>query len=160
MADEIAAGVGRAKPNKALKDFFAEVSVGFLEDTFELRGHKWTVRTPTPDEEAWADKYVQADTAMSFVSTQRLARLAVSIKSIDGNLLESMYDYPEDISSDDRKLLTQPERKRYWVYAQFMASLSADVPPPVIRELWDKYEVLMKRQDEALKKAIETIPNP
>jgi hypothetical protein len=160
MADVIAAGFGRAKPNKALKDFFEEVKVGFLEDTFELRGHTWTIRTPTQDEESWADKYVQADTAMSFVSTQRIARLAVAIKSIDGNSIESMYSVPDDMSADDRKLLAQPERMRYWTYAQFMASLSTDVPPPVIRELWQKYEMLTERQDAALKKAVEAGPNP
>ena len=158
MADP-AAGAGRAKPNKALKDFLDEVKVGFIEETFVVRGHKWLMRTPTPDEEAWADKYVQADSAMSFVSSQRISRLAISIKAIDGTPLEAMYDFPEDMDEDMRKAMKEPERKRYWAYSQLMASLAADVPPPVLRELWDKYDSLVKRQDVALSKVVEAGPN-
>lgn len=159
MADNIAAGVGRAKPSKVLKDFFAEVKVGFLEETFELRGHKWTMRTPTPDEEAWADRFVQTDSTMSFMSTQRITRLAVVIKAIDGTLLDALFDYPDDMTAADKKVLEEPDRKRYWLYAQLMASLSTDIPPQVLRELWEKYETLTKRQDEALKEATELGPN-
>jgi hypothetical protein len=160
MADLIPASAGRAKPNKVLKDFFEEVKVGFLEDTFTLRGHKWTMRTPTPDEEAWADRSIQSDTAASFVSSQRIARLSIAIKAIDGTPLESMYEYQDDMSSEDRKLLNeQPERKRYWLYAQLLTSLASDIPPPVIRELWEKYETLIKRQEKALSEAVEAGPN-
>ena len=160
MADTVPASAVRAKPSKALKDFFAEVNVGFLEDVFELRGHKWTMRTPTPDEESWSDRYTQADTAMSFISSQRLARLSVAIKAIDNTPLENMYEYNDDMPAEDKKLLAaEPERKRYWTYAQLMASLAADIPPPVVRELWTKYELLLKRQEAALSGAIATGPN-
>lgn len=160
MADPTPAGAGRAKPNKVLQDFFDEVSVGFIEDTFKLRGKKWTIRTPTPDEEAWADRYIQPDSALSYIATQRISRLAVGIKSIDDVPLADLYSYPDDMTAEVRKTLDgDPDRKRYWLYSQLMASLAADVPPPIIKKLWEKYDALMSRQSKALDEAIDTGPN-
>jgi hypothetical protein len=160
MADPTPAGAGRAKPNKILQDFFAEVSKGFIEDTFKLRGKTWTIRTPTPDEEAWADKYVQPDSALSYVATQRISRLAVGIKAIDGTPLDGLYSYPDDMTVEIRKQLdADPDRKRYWLYGQLMASLASDVPPPVIKNLWEKYDALIGRQSKALEEAVATGPN-
>ena len=160
MADA-SAGAGRAKPNKILQDFFDDVKVGFIEDTFELRGKTWTIRTPTPDEESWADRYVQADTALAFVSTQRISRLAVAIKSINGVSIDGLYSYPDDMPTETRKLMdSDPDRKRYWLYGQLMASLASDVPPPVVKQLWDRYDALIDRQTKALSEVAEPGANP
>jgi hypothetical protein len=159
MADTKPADL-RAKRHKLLADFTEEIRVGFIEDTFEVRGHQWLIRTPTEDEVTWADRFIQSSSPIAFVSSRRAPKLAVSIKAMDGVGVTDLFQYPSDMDEDVKAELERNRaQKQYWIYSQLMAYLIESVPSPVVEQLYAKYEELIKRQYKALEEAAKTDPN-
>jgi hypothetical protein len=159
MADTKPADL-RAKRHKLLADFTDEVKVGFIEDTYEVRGHKWLIRTPTEDETCWADRYIQSSSPIAFVSSRRAPKLAVGIKALDGVPTSELFQYPTDMEDSVRTALDQDKaQKQYWLYSQMLTYLVESVPTPVVEELYAKYEELVKRQYKALEEAARPGPN-
>ena len=78
--------------HKLLADLAAEVDQGFLEDTFDILGHKYTMRLLSDGETNWKNRYIDGlSSALSIISQRRAATLAIAIRIIDGHNVESLY---------------------------------------------------------------------
>lgn len=141
----------RAKRHKVLDDFFAEVKKGSLSVVVEVQGAKFKLETPTEDDEVWADSFIRPSTTLSFFSSRRAPRLACAIREVNGVALSDLFTYPADMDKDTvARFDKDAVAKKYWLYSQLMWFLADSVPPPVIAELYGKYDELLKRRDAAL----------
>lgn len=148
-----------APANKVWDDFLADVNKGFIEDTFTVHNHKFVMRTPSEDDEIWASTFVKANTPAAYQASRRVPALAIAIKSIDGVVTDKMFSYPDDMQENERKVYdTDTVQRHYWVCTQLMYKL-AQLPPPVVGELFVKYEDLVRRRNEALTEGIKQTKN-
>lgn len=144
---------------KVLADFFKQVRNGFIEETVKVQGFEFVLATPTEDAETWADNFIKPNTPVAFLSSRRVPRLAVAIRSINGQLVDTMFEYPPSVNKQERERLdSNPEIKRYWVYSQLMNQLS-QLPPPVVAELYKHYADLLERRDKMLNEVASADPN-
>lgn len=154
----------RKDRNKILQDFSKETAKGFVEDTFNVWGHQWTMRTLNDGEEVWSDKFVGNKT-MEFVSSQRCAKLCVSIQMFDGLPLEELFFLPEttDIERATKQFIMGEEyRRRFW-YAEKMYEYLAEQPPDLPRDLFEKYNEMVERRKKVindLKNSLTGTPTP
>lgn len=77
--------------HKVLQDLTSDLSKGFIEDTEEIIGRKWTLRTLNEGEEVWRDSNSQTMVGLGMVSSRRLTTLAVAIRKIDGVPVEEVF---------------------------------------------------------------------
>jgi hypothetical protein len=154
--------------NKSLKqsliDFQTEMKGLLLEDTFQVRGKRWTMRLPNEEEQTWITSMLNMSTTMSTYMSTRLAALAMGIKKIDGN---DIYDYfMEDWfkleESERRALENMNKYSRKYFVAEHLHEMLAEMPSEVINDLWEKWQELEDRrrsaQETAKKSSGETSP--
>jgi hypothetical protein len=143
----------KAKRHSVLEVLRQELSLGFLERTFELKGHKFVLRSPTEDDEVWADAFVRSNTPMAMLTSRKAPRLATSIKSIDGVGTVDLFPLPDDMQKEVKaELQKSPVQYRYWLYDQMLMFLSEESSRPFINDLFDAYEKMENDRNEALKK--------
>jgi len=148
--------------SKLLADLASEVDQGFIEDTFEVNGHSYKMRLLSDGETNWKNRYVDAlSSALSMLSQRKSATLAVAIRSIDGQSVESLYApvVDVDLNEEDKKaaekkvtdwtLLGKLERQ-FRVAADVYDFLSAR-PEAFVTSLWEKFQELENRRDEVIK---------
>lgn len=144
---------------KVLAEFFNQVKKGFIDETVKVQGFEFVISTPTEDAETWADNFIKPNSPVAFLSSRRVPRLAVAIRSINGQPVDTMFSYPSGMTKAERDRIEESEdNKRYWVYSQLMAQL-AQLPPPVIEELYKHYSKLLDKRDTILSEVVGADPN-
>jgi hypothetical protein len=141
------------KIHPLLSTISQELSCGFISDTFDVAGHKWTMQTPGEQEEIWINKFASDNGLVTYITSTRAARLAAVIKSIDGIPIESMFAYPDDMQQTEKDTLNRnPVEKMYWVLGQFLKFLTTGnhFPPPVLDALFNKWQELSTKRTSAL----------
>lgn len=106
---------------KALEDL---IFMGKVEETFKVYGKDFTLSTLTSNEQVEATSSTDGYDTLSRVNALKVAILSRSVKKIDNIELN---DVQENL--------------------EFIGKLQM----PIINELFSKYEVLQKKQDDALK---------
>jgi hypothetical protein len=149
----------KSKVHAALSKFKEEVKKGFLEKVVEIAGTKFTLQTPTEDEEVWSDTYTRPTSAISYMSSRRAPRLSVAIKKVNDIPISDIFTPSDSTSDEEKEKLKEPETKRYWLYLQMMAFLAEEIPPPVVEKLYEAYEELLKERTSALDTVIGLSPN-
>jgi hypothetical protein len=150
-----------AKRHKLLLDIQSQLNSKEADDIFEVDGHKYFMTTLTADEEVWADGYCNMNSQISAYSSMRIPRLSASIKQIDGEKVEALFDFSDDTDKAEKEFHSSSQiRKRFWIMNQMMLMLG-DMPGKFIVELWTKYSELTERRDKGwdeLKKSLARTP--
>jgi hypothetical protein len=134
-----------------------ELALGYQEETYDLGGYKWTMRTLGETEEIWVSKFANADTVMALITSTRAARLAACIKQINGTPVDGMFEYPDDMAKAQRTALdTNPIDKHFWVMDQLLQFIIRSVPPPMIDALWGKWLEMSNKRTAEME---EKLPN-
>jgi hypothetical protein len=157
---ELIKTIPTAKRNPVLLKLHEQLNGMKLDKSISVAGTDFYMTTLTSDESVWADSHTNMNTEISFLSSQRVPRLAASIKRINGKPVEELFEFPDDMSEEDRKYHSQNQyRKRYWVMSQMLSFLS-EQSDPFIMDLWEHYATLIKDRDESwdnLKKSLAGI---
>ncbi|MDF2533961.1 MAG: hypothetical protein K0R18_118 [Bacillales bacterium] len=106
---------------KSLEDL---IFIGRIDKSFKVFGKNWTLSTLTSNEQLDATSSTDGYDTLSRVNALKIEILARSVKKV------------EDIELNDVK-----------ENVEFIGSLQM----PLINELFSKYEVLQKEQDDSLK---------
>lgn len=142
----------RAKLHPLLKTLREELHKKFITDTFEVFGHKYTMRTLNEDDEVWSDQFVKTLAPMSLMTGRRIPHLAASITQIDGIHVNTLFEYPDDMPDSEKKRLNDSaENKKYWLYSQMMIFLLEDANREVVTALYEKFAGLRDRTEAAAK---------
>lgn len=140
-------------PKLILLDLQKELSGELLEETFDLRGKKFTLRLLTESETGWVYSFVnvgslgQAATLLG----ARLAMLAVGLRAIDGYTVEELLEGVWDGMGEEKRrecLANNHHQKKFALASIFMEQLS-EYPPAFISELQEKWQRLEARRNEA-----------
>lgn len=142
--------------HKILQDLSAELTVGFLEDTFEFSGKQWTMRTLNDAEEVWSDKFIAGGSLVATMSSRRAIKIAVSIRNVDGIPIEQLFFFEktEAGKSEQDFVEANPMRLRFW-YAEKMYEFLSEQPTQFIADLYIKYVELSNRQITVMKEVLE-----
>jgi hypothetical protein len=142
----------KAKRSSKLQLLKQELSRGFIEKDFEIAGHTFKLSTLSEDDETWADTYLRISTPAAMISSRKAPRLASAIRAIDGEPREVLFQFPDDMSPEMKKALSENAvQLRYWYNDQMLYFLLEDSNRPFINLLWEKYESLEKDREEAFK---------
>jgi len=136
---------------QSLMDFQKEMKSQLLEDTFEVRGKRWTMRLLNEEETLWATSMMNTSTIVTSAVSAQLAHLAMGIREIDGS---PIYEYfTEDWDKlEDRERAALLEMNRYalkYFVAEHMHSFLAEMPPEVTNDLWECWNKLLERREDA-----------
>jgi len=139
--------------HQVLRDLASDLEKGFIEDTFEVHGRRWTLRTLNDGEETWSDKFVAASNSVAIITTRRAAKLSVAIQAVNDVQLKDLFTLPES-NFDEKKVKEYIEsnsvRHRFWLAEQMYEYLSeqpANMDGLVI-QLHAKFMELEKRVKE------------
>jgi hypothetical protein len=162
---EAVADAKRARALSVLDDLEAELSVGFLEDTFEVRGVLWRMRTLCDHERNWANRYVQSTNLNVIVTSIRAPTLAIGIRAIgrvvDGErVLAPVEEFfqaqwaktNQGLDANTQAILASdnPHLKQYFFAEQLFGWLTTK-GPEFVYALWQQWETLEARRQEAEK---------
>lgn len=138
-----------------LSDLARELDEGVLSDTYEVVGVKWTMQTLVDHEVNWVNRYVSGTSMLSMITSSRAPTLGIGIRAINGKPIASFFqeEWAKDSAGTSQEVLQMQEEqnpyvKQYW-FAEYLFKWLAARPPKLIAELWDCWQKLVKRQEEA-----------
>lgn len=138
-----------------LDDLASELDQGFLEDTFEVAGHQWTMRLLQDHERNWANGFIRNTSINSMVTSVRAPTLAIGIRSIDGIPIATFFQKQFEAENEElhalaRQMIEQanPYTRQYW-FAERMFQWLSLRPPTFVEKLWAKWLSLEERRDKA-----------
>ena len=151
--------------HKLLQDLSQELTRGFIEQSYDVWGRKWTLRTLNDGEESWSDKFVVVGSTTAMLSSRRAAKLAASIQAINDVPLDQLFVLPED-TEDERMIrsfiVSDPVRRRFWL-AEKMYEFLEEQPDELVKDLYAKYGELLDQRKKVLddlKNSFAGMPKP
>lgn len=128
---------------------------GYLEDEFDLFGHKWKMRTLSEKEAVWRDSYIELSVNSSFLSGKRVPTLAVAIQEIDGKSIVNLFGKSKKKEEEVllKEMLSSSDFSndpRFIAASEFKKWLDS-MPVPVVDALYTAYSSLEKQSEIVLK---------
>ena len=138
-----------AKRHAVLRDIAQQLEGHQLQIVAEIAGHSYTLTTLNSEEEWWADSVMQTNNPKVLVASFIIARIAASIKAIDGIPISELFDYPDNMDVEVKALhqLTK-SAKRQWELDQMLAWLG-EQPKSLISDIGEEYKKLSTRADDS-----------
>ncbi len=158
----------RAKRHSVLETLRKDLAKGFISKEVLLGDYTFVLHTLNEDDEIYCDQYVRTISPLSLATSRKTPRLAASIRSINNIATGDLFGYPDDMPLEVRNEIDKdPIRKKYWTYDQMQVFLAEDCVRPFINRLYEEYEELEKKRDEAIgelpflsRKTLSTESNP
>lgn len=147
------------KANKLLADLASEVDQGFIEDTYEVGGHQYTMRLLSDGENNWKNRYIDIITSSgALLSQQKAPTLAVAIRAIDGKSVDEIFPDPAapaaDATQEDKDYHERwkglSSEARQFERAKMLLNYLSKRPDDFISMLWEKYQELKGRREEVM----------
>jgi hypothetical protein len=139
---------------KGLGELFSK---GFIQRDFEVSGYKFTLKTLNEKEAIWRDRYTDLSVNASFLSSRRVPTLAISIKAINDEKVEDLFEVEqireEDKSDRDRMIesfVDSDLRRGKYAVAEKVMNFLSEAPPHIIDELWSRYQEIETESRESL----------
>lgn len=145
--------------SQMLADLTAEIDKGFLEETYEVQGHKYRMRLLSDGENNWKARWMDAfGSALSILAQRKSATLAVSLKSIDEQDVLVLFapkapptDAAESVLADYEKWSKGDALDRQFIVAKKIYNFLSQRPETFVTALYAEYEKLEKRRDKLVK---------
>lgn len=137
--------------SKLLADLVSELDKGFIEETFEVKGHKFAIRLLTDGEVNWKNRFINAmDSSLALLSSRKAPTLAIAIRSIDDKSVVDVF--AEDLEGEALAQYGAKSaiEKKFWAAEQLFNWLS-NRPSDFTGELYAKYAELEERRGEVQK---------
>lgn len=140
-------------PKRILLDLQRELSGELLEETFEIRGKKFTLRLLNESETGWVYGFVSVSSIGQAATLlgARLAMLAIGVRAIDGytveELLEGVWSDMDEVKK--REYLSNNHNSKKFALAAIFKEQLSEYPPSFISELQEKWQGLEARRNEA-----------
>ena len=151
--------MAKSKTPKVLEDLASEIDEGFIEDTFEVGKHFYTMRLLTDGETNWKNRFIDAmSSALSMLSQRKAPTLAIAIRKIDHVSVEEIFK-PEkpadDAEESDKKAYDEWNKlskvERQFRIAESLFNYLSERPAEFTTALYNKYSELEKRREEVIK---------
>jgi hypothetical protein len=144
---------------KLLQDLSAEIDQGFIEDTFEVQGHKYKLRLLSDGESNWKNRYIDGlSSALSLMSQRKSATLAIAIRAIDANDVVTLFaptvptaDSDDAAKKEYEEWTKATKLERQFNVAKKMYDFLSQRPNDFTTELFDGYSKLEDRRKEVIK---------
>lgn len=148
-------GLPRAKRASKLNRLLHALSGQDLQETFEVFGTRYTLRTLSPEAERWAANHTQGSTPLQIGRNQMAPQVAAAIVAIDGDPVTDLFTLPDDADRELRALLKEShEALTDWLRREVLLFLTEDGGQmDLIRELWGH----LARMSEQRKSALEAL---
>jgi hypothetical protein len=142
--------IPKEKLPKLLADLASEIDKGFLEEEFEVAGHKYKIRLLTDGEVNWKNRFIDGlSSALSMMSQRKSATLAIAIREIDGNAVVDIFRPEEGTKEFDIwKDMTAIERK--FAAAKSLYDFLSNRTGDFTGELFTKFAALEERRGEVI----------
>lgn len=147
--------VKRSAALSILDDLASELDKGFLEESFDIAGHKWTMRLLQDHERNWANGFVRNTSLNAMLTSVRAPVLAIGIRSIDGVPIPQFFQQQWESEAAELETVAQQMLesanqyvKQYWFAERLFKWLSMR-PPSFVEQLWAKWTDLESRRDKA-----------
>lgn len=149
---------------RGLKQSF---EAGFIEDTFDIAGHKWTMRTLNGMESLWRDGFVDLSITASFLSSRRVPTLAIAIKKIDDRNVTDIF-ISDDISPTSKSTPVESVVKsmsksrddfksiEFTSAEELKKFIETSIPDKVINDLWAAFNTLEEKESLNLEGALDS----
>ena len=139
-----------------LNDLVTELDGSVLSETFDVNGRKWALKLLNEEETNWRNAHVIMANTLSAMSSFKLPTLAMSIQRVENSgsmvsIREIFQEEWDDLPKEDRERyegLNNAYSQKYFAAEKFMEFLSQRFPD-ALDPLYEKYEFLRKRRDEA-----------
>jgi len=146
-----------------LTDLLNEMKSKCISDVFEVQGHTYEMQLLNGEESDWRNNHIplkgfslskgmdKASISMGAINAIKRPTLAISIRKIDGESVESLFESDWTSLSTDEKseLLAESEEAQRWFTAERLSKFLAEFPGDIIEELWKNFDLLTGRRDEA-----------
>ena len=137
-------------PGNILMDLDKELKGLLLEDTFEVLGHKYTLRLLSESETIWTFEFLNPSSTLSIAVASRLANLAIGLRAIDGYPVDEVFKDTFDFYSEDKKdSLLKAYEESQKVYATLVMDWLKQKPSEFVTELHECWQELQTRRYEA-----------
>lgn len=146
-------------PKKLLTDLLNEMKSKCISDIFDILGHKYEMMLLNGEEADWRNKYVvlndisvdKPSVNMGILGSVKKPTLAIGIRSIDGETIESLYEDEWDQLNDKYKLelMSESSNAKKWFVAERFLDNIKEWPDHVIENLWSSWNDLSSRREEA-----------
>ena len=150
--------------NQLLTDLLNEMKSKCISDVYEVQGHTYEMRLLNGEETDWRNEHIplkgismsagmnKASVSLGIINAIKRPTLAISIKKIDGEPVESLFgdDWERGLSADEKteRLEASPQAKK-WFTAERLLEFMAEFPGDVSEELWKNYDILSARRVKA-----------
>jgi hypothetical protein len=143
-----------------LDDLAKVIDIGFIEDTFEVKGVLWKMRILNDHERTWANGYVRTVSVNAMLTSIKPATLAIAIRQIGtpGGEMVDVEDFFLKSYKDEEKALSEAEKavlsksnpyvRQYYFAEQLYVWLSHRTPE-FVQELWKCYDSMVERVSKA-----------
>lgn len=141
----------------------SEISTSFSgvqkEITVEFMGRSYVLRLGKPEAEEWIATQTTGTTLAAALANQRLPCVAASLASIDGHPVETLFQFPDDMETSTRELITRDgQALRTWRREAILTWLREEGNDVLVDALYDGYKNLLKERRSALSR-IENLAN-
>lgn len=141
-----------------LTDLSSELQGTLLEETFTVRGRKFTLRLLNAEENMWRNARIDISSQFSALSSWKLPTLAIGLRAIGGIPVEE--GWGEDwlnVDADSRQVLESANKfARKYFTADYLMQFLSQLPNDFIEELvecWENLSARSKEAQDALKKS-------
>lgn len=140
----------KAKKHALLSEISGALNGRVSDETFEVLGHKYTLRLGKPEAEDWIAANTDG-TSMVAMMNVRKPTLAATLVSIDDVLMEQLFQPGDDVDASTKEyLISNTKELRTWRRGQILDWLREEVDTYVIDTLYAHYTGMSKKHKEAM----------
>lgn len=143
----------RAAALSILDDLASELDKGYLEETFTVAGHTWTMRLLQDHERNWSNGFIRNNSLHAMLTSVRAPVLAIGIRKIDSIPIPEFFQQQwkdDELSVVAKQMMenSNPFIQQYWFAERLFAWLSQR-PPHFVEQLWVEWTKLEGRREKA-----------
>lgn len=133
-----------------LMDLQTELQGSLLQADVQVSGRQFRMRLLNESETAWTFGLINVKSEIAMGLSVRLGTLAAGIRSIDGSLVEDLFEdkWESLLEPEQRTLISQNGSKKFAICKLFMDYLS-EMPPDFVNELHKKWQEIEVRRLES-----------
>ena len=137
-------------PANLLMDLTKELQGLLIEDTFEVLGHKYTMRLLTEEETIWTYSFLNPKSTVSIAVASRLASLSIGLRAIDGIPIEECFTpIWEALSDPEQGEMLKEYKSSQMVYAKLVMDWLGEQANEFMNKMHSSWQSLEKRREDS-----------
>lgn len=133
-----------------------------VTEDVQVGGHKWTLKVLNSGEEVWRDKFIALNPSAAFLSSRKIATLAVAIYKIDDVPVEELFAGLSNVDQATESAVNVVQElvgvnftTDRFKAAEYLKSLLEELPMKVIDTLYSKWVELDEKYQKGVEKVLQ-----